>query len=31
MRDVVLADKSGFCFGVNRAYETALEKSKDKD
>lgn len=31
MRDVILADKSGFCFGVNRAYETALEKAKDKN
>ena len=31
MRNVILADKSGFCFGVNRAYETALEKAKDKN
>jgi len=31
MRNVILADKSGFCFGVNRAYETALEKSEDKN
>ncbi|WBW95101.1 4-hydroxy-3-methylbut-2-enyl diphosphate reductase [Oceanirhabdus sp. W0125-5] len=31
MKEVILAEKSGFCFGVNRAYETALEKSKDKN
>ncbi|MCM1989065.1 4-hydroxy-3-methylbut-2-enyl diphosphate reductase [Oceanirhabdus seepicola] len=31
MREVILADKSGFCFGVNRAYETALEKTNDKN
>ncbi len=31
MREVIIADKSGFCFGVDRAYETALKKSKDKN
>ncbi|WBW96030.1 4-hydroxy-3-methylbut-2-enyl diphosphate reductase [Oceanirhabdus sp. W0125-5] len=31
MRKIVLAEKSGFCFGVNRSYETAIEKSNNRD
>ncbi len=28
MKEIFLADKAGFCFGVKRAVDTALNKKK---